>query len=72
MILKNKIIDVGERERASTNTYRDFELVEDELDYHVVFDAQQLGDALADPWLDHLQVHLRHVHLWKELCCSCR
>lgn len=39
------------------------QLVEDELNDDIVVKAEDLRDALCDPWLDDLQVHFGHVHL---------
>lgn len=43
------------------------QLVEDELNNDVVLEAEDLRDALRDPRLDDLQVHLCHVHLRLDL-----
>lgn len=39
------------------------EQVVDEGDHDVVLEAQQLRDALRDPLVDHLELHLLQIHL---------
>ena len=41
-------------------------LVEDELSHNVVVHAQELGDALRDPRLNHVQPDFGPVDLWKK------
>merc|ERR550519_2677323 len=51
---------------TSSSIFSISEMVEDELHDHIVLHLEHLRDPLGDPWLQNVQLDLRHVHLLPE------